>query len=191
MLITTRYPEELAFFRSRGGTLNLAKFTLVDSKELFSKFLGPDYHHIKDSPEELKAAEMLLRKVDGLAIGICTIATRIASQSQSIQTFLKRYCKGELGPAKGELADYDLTMETIWSESFKVLEKEERRRRIYSFRLLGILSFCSPDSIPRELFISEDYESLHDAPNFCEDSEKLSYFQTSLVIFGPDRVNPC
>ncbi|KAK1245170.1 hypothetical protein MKX08_004799 [Trichoderma sp. CBMAI-0020] len=190
MLITTRYPKELAFFRSRGGTLNLAKFSLADSKELFLKSLGPDYHHITDNPEELKAAEMLLRKVDGLAIGICTIATRIASQSQSIQTFLKRYHKGELGSAKGELADYDLTLETIWSESFDILEKEERRGQIYSFRLLGILSFCSPDSIPRELFMSEDYEILHDAPNFCEDSEKYEVAMGSLRDQGLINSNP-
>ena len=163
--------------------MDLEKFTLADSKKLFSKSLGPDYYHIQGIPEELKAAEMLLRKVDGLAIGICTIATRIASQGQSIQTFLKRYRKGELGSAQGELADYDLTMETIWSEPFKVLEKEEKRGQVYSFSLLGILSFCSPDSIPRRLFMSEDCDSPHGAPNFCEDSEKLSYFQASFDDF--------
>lgn len=173
MLVTTRYPEEASYFRSRGSVLNLQKFSLADSRDLFAQLLGPGYLHADDAAET-EAAGLLLQKLDGLAIGISTMATRILSKAQSIHSFLKRYRNGKHTSVQGELADYDLTLETLWNESFATLREEQNKGQASSFSLLGALSFCSPDRIPRELFVGRQLDSLREAPTFCHDRDELS-----------------
>jgi hypothetical protein len=177
MLITTRYPEEAGYLRARGPLFNLKPFSPADSHALFMSLLGPEHLHQNDVDGQ-RAAEVLLQKMGGLAIGICTIAIRINIKGLSIQAFLKKYQKGRGQSDRPELDDYNLTLETLWNNSFTSLKKdqdaEEDLEGREGYRMLGILIFCSPDKIPKELFIAPQQDPAIEAPRFCFDDDELS-----------------
>src|SRR4051794_37378852 len=102
MLVTTRYLEEALYLRARGHIFSLKEFSLAESHELLKTLLGPKYLQGSDVEEE-QAANILMQKMGGLAIGICTIAVRIGIKNLSIQSFLKKCLKGRTHSDQPEL----------------------------------------------------------------------------------------
>ncbi|KAL5331384.1 hypothetical protein ACEPPN_000914 [Leptodophora sp. 'Broadleaf-Isolate-01'] len=174
---TTRYPEEALYLRARGHVFSLKEFSLAESHELFKTLLGSKYLQGSDVEEE-QAANILMQKMGGLAIGICTIAVRIGIKNLSIQSFLKKYLKERTHSDQPELEDYDLTMDTLWNDSFisprKAMESEEDCEGKEGFKMLGILMLCAPDNIQKELFIGPQLQQLRDVPEFCHDDDELN-----------------
>ncbi|EFX06572.1 tpr repeat-containing protein [Grosmannia clavigera kw1407] len=174
-LVTTRYPEEAAVFRSRGTLLHLKKLSMDTSTELFERLLGPDNRYPEGS-EDSRAAHVILQKMDGHPLGICTMATRIVAKNLSARGFLMRYRRDNI-PVVPELADYEIALEAIWNESFQYLKDMKESRNGDCFDLLGVLSFCFPDAIPKTLFATEqpdDSEGVtpifHDKQNRYEEA---------------------
>jgi hypothetical protein len=173
MLVTTRYPEEAILLRSRGPIIHLQPFSAPEAALFFTQLLGTDYVQMQDL-EDRKATEILLGKMAGLAIGICTMAIRIKAKGLSVRSFLNRYRKGTLVSKRAELADYDLTLESIWDESFSSMKSEEDEGENKGFSMLGVLMFCSSDRISKDLFVRPSVNGLADFPKFCQDSDALS-----------------
>ena len=83
-----------------------------------------------------------------------------------------------------------LTLETLWNESFfslrhiselneEEVEDEEEYLGKHAFQLLAVLAFCSPDSIPRDLFVRpkpmDPMNNATEAPvgaSFCTSEDK-------------------
>lgn len=185
MLVTTRYPEEAAYFRSRGPLVRLQTLSLGDSKELFMRHLGPGYCSPCDM-EESRAVQVLLQKMDGLPLGIYTMATRIFAKGQSVRSFLRRYRSGRSSSVSGELADYDVTLEKVWNDDFKNFKEMRDSEGTDSFGLLGVLSFCSPETVPSTLFVSKQPGGLgHKVPMFCDNQDRSVHSPGLLIPYFP------
>jgi hypothetical protein len=170
MLVTSRRKEQAYLFKPRGPVYLVQQFTGDESLQMFKQLLGPSYN--PDNPDDVAAAAALLGKIDGLAIAICTIATRITARGVSIKKYLRRYKKVSLGDTPDDdiqLEDYDTSLEAIYSSSFAALEEKEGQ---YGFHLLGIISFLSPNEIPQKLFVREDSAPLGKFLEFCDDEDR-------------------
>jgi hypothetical protein len=180
MLVTTRYSEQASIFQTRGTVMSLDPFNFQESEALFAKLLGEE-RVLRNDPNERKASSMILTKLGGLALGICTMAIRIRSLNLSVQNFLMRYEKGlpsQITTDGSELEDYDLNLDTVWHESFSNLRSQANKT---GFEMLGIIMFLSPDRIPKNLFLGERLETLNDVPTFFYNLNELSTTSHSLI----------
>lgn len=173
MLITSRRKEQAYHFKPRGPVFHVKQFSHEEALQLFQRLLGSVYR--EDSAEDVAAAHVLLDRIDGLAIAICTMATRITSQGFSIKNYLKRYKRGWqkviAGEGKSELVDYDTSLEAVWNDSFLALQEQSKNDAI---NLLGVIMFLSPDEIPQELFVRSRSQPLQDSLGFCENQERYA-----------------
>lgn len=172
MLVTSRRKGQASSFSPRGPVFLVQPFANSESLQMFKQLLGSAYN--SDNPDDVAAARALLDKVDGLPIAICTIATRITSRGVSIKSYLRRYKKGSLSIAPSEsiqLEDYDVSLEAIYDGSFTALENITNR---HAFHLLGIISFLSPNEVPRKLFVREHAAPQGEFFGFCDEDRQVN-----------------
>jgi hypothetical protein len=143
-------------------SLFVPTFSDCDALELFWKRLDWSLSDQKESPEaeaaEIEAAIALVNKLGGLALGIQQIAAQISKRgkaSTSIQDYLKLYERNvvRLHEREFRAPGYHKNLSTVWRVAFNSLPQNAKA-------LLGVISFMSPDVIPKMVFSPEGVEAL-------------------------------
>ena len=104
---------------------------------------------------EAKSAYVISEKLDGHPLAISHMAGLIHRRAWSIQEFTNLYLKNPRRAHTNELA-------ALFDFSIRGVDEDSRR-------LLGIMSFLMPDSIPSEIFQAEDGRELPEDLEFCQD----------------------
>lgn len=99
----------------------------------------------------------LSERLSGHVLAISSIAAVIRLRSWTIEEFLERY---DRNPQRAENA-----VRTVWRLSFESLNER-------SSKVLGVLAYVMPDSIPDELFESPTVAGFSACLEFCVDNWK-------------------
>lgn len=155
----------------KGEALAITPFKREEAWILFTKLMKWDDTAVIDE-KEIKAAEMLLSKIDGLALGIRQMVALIKVKDKGVLHFLNRYRKGRVkDDGSSKIDDYEFTLETIWRDIFTTLEAHAKKGGL-GFDLLGIMTYLSPDHIPDDLFIRDEVTSVPHLLAFCKNKDK-------------------
>lgn len=101
-----------------------------------------------------ESAMELSERLSGHALAISSVAALLCLRSWTIEEFLDRHTRN---PKRAETA-----VQTVWRLSFESLNAR-------SAKVLGVLTYVTPDSIPEDLFISNSAADFPDALKFCVD----------------------
>lgn len=145
MIITTRF-QNVSFGVSGTPTrIQLEKFSPEDSLNLFNG-LRLLRHPQADVENEKEQTKELLELIDGLALGIKQMAFYISSKKMKIFKFQEQYNKMAKYILEHKTPSTSHTLGTLWSVQFEGIWGSN------ASKLLGLLSLCGPENIPRELF---------------------------------------
>ncbi|KAL6837242.1 hypothetical protein V8C40DRAFT_260266 [Trichoderma camerunense] len=139
-------------------------FDLATARKLFLRLLKKE----KLESQEDEAATEIVSELNGHALALHQMAAFILKRNVSISRFLEHYktqpkrLHRSHGYTQG--VGYNHFLDTVWAVSFGTInEKEKQNSRV----LLGILSFLSPEDIPRELFHNERTLDISGRLEFC------------------------
>lgn len=134
--------------------MEINTFTESEGAALLLKYLSTS----KYPPQEQECAKELSGLMSGLPFAIVQMAGHIRSRKLSVQKFLaKRFNTSD----RSFSPYYRGSITTVWNLTFNTLSLEEGK-------ILGILSFLNPDSIPRNVF-EQCIESLPQGWEFIND----------------------
>jgi len=153
ILITTRYKSEA--LRAPGATvkrLELETFKLEDAAKVFNTLM---LSKKPDAVVDKENTAILLKSIDGLALGIEQMVAYICFRDYTVQEFLEQYQKttlqvGILKRGDGMAPISQHTLATVWEMHFQHISTTDART------LLGILSMLSPNHIPLKLFLPKE-----------------------------------
>lgn len=122
---------------------------------------------------ELEAARQVANLLGGLPLALNQMAALINARNYSVDEFRVMYIKHEQRLHKQKKSGwkylgYQHSLDTVFEISFINLGDEARA-------CLGVLSFLSADSVPSELFKSEEPGDLPELLSFCEDELRCEY----------------
>jgi hypothetical protein len=156
---------------SKRNGYTVKPFNEKESWDLLLRLLGPSWQTRaleKTIPEsEIRAAQVLLVRIGGLALAIEQAATMIKDATvggSTIKTFLEYFdkCYRELPPRqKGEREKLIHALDTVWSMASRKLSPN-------GVSLLGVLALLSPDSIRIDLFLPRNQNCLDGVLSFCK-----------------------
>lgn len=121
--------------------LELLPFEMEDGAKLLRSLLQ------ETGDTSYEASLCLSQILGGHPLAIAQIAGAIRRRHMSIAEFLPTYEK--IDRRRPKLPSYSYDLDSLWLLSFKTLSKE-------SYRLLGIISYLHPDSIPDTLLCQDD-----------------------------------
>lgn len=139
VLVTTR--NHTLSFEPCGVGIEISTFATHEGSVLLLHLLNRS--QTSDSTE---SAYELSKRLSGHALAIYQIAGLIQSRAWSIADFVKMYDKN--AKRVHHVSQGKRSLGTVWQLSFDSLDTE-------SSKVLGVLSFLDPDSIPQVLFESE------------------------------------
>ena len=137
------------------------------SAEEGAKFLLHLIVDRKANADEETAALELSTKLSGHALAISQMAAYMNARTMLIRSFLNLYNKypqrlhREKKPGWTYIG-YNHSLDTVWDISFEALNDSAKA-------LLGVLCFCTPDSIPATLLAPSDPTILTKSLFFCQD----------------------
>jgi len=141
-----------------GKKLEAEVFSEDDAvKFVLKRVLGIE--NINDAAETDKAdAEQLaITVLDRLPLALECAAAYIENRSYTLSEYLNLYneCHIRVLGEYPTATEYDKTILTVWSTTFKTLEKEAKTNDLMkaSVQLFRLCTFCAPDDIPLRLFI--------------------------------------
>ncbi|KIX07673.1 uncharacterized protein Z518_02327 [Rhinocladiella mackenziei CBS 650.93] len=175
MIITTRYQSVSFAVNDPNITrLQLEKFNPEDSLRLFNH-LRVIRDPTADINGEIAETKELLEEVDGLALGIKQMACYIAKKRLTIPLFREKYTKMAKSIINSKAEGVHHALGTLWRVQFLDIQDTS------ASKLLGLLSLCAPNDIPRELFeVGEALETANLAA-FCDDEEVVENAIDELV----------
>lgn len=152
VLITTRSRSAASSIRGMNKTLELLPFDNKNSLEVLRALLKGDSHYMSRSTalslEEEDAAQVLLLKLGGLALGIEQMASYISIRGLTIQLFVKKYNKmASMIHKKSDGMRATHTLDTVWALSFQQIQRSGDD----VYKLLGVCAMLSPDTIQETL----------------------------------------
>jgi hypothetical protein len=117
--------------------------------------------------DEAATAKKVAQQLGGLPLAINQMAALINARNLSLRQFEVMYTKHEQRlhnqkKSGWKYLGYKHSLDSVWQLSFENLSNDARA-------FLGVLSFFSADSIPLEVFKTEDPERLPPPLAFCED----------------------
>jgi hypothetical protein len=142
VLVTTR--NHTLSFEPCGAGIEISTFATHEGSVLLLHLLNRS--HTSDSTE---SAFELSKRLSGHALAIYQMAGLIQSRAWSITDFVKMYDKN--AKRVHHVSHGDTSLGTVWQLSFDSLDQE-------AARVLGVLAFLEPDSIPQALFESEELQ---------------------------------
>ena len=128
--------------------INLGPMKPAEGSALIRKFL------LLDEPEN-EAAERLSRELGGHPLAIAHFSGYLGRSDDALQVLLKSlqhrklsrhiWADGDVPSSSGSAP----TLETVWDLAFTRLSEDARK-------LLNMISFLNPDSIPEEMFLCHE-----------------------------------
>jgi hypothetical protein len=131
------------------ASIEVPTFTVDESSELMLQILN--WQDI--SLDEVEASRDLSEKLGGLALVLDIIAKQVRTRKKSIREFLPYYDEHHRTlhkrPKRGIIDPYyDKDLLTVWRPAFEDLSLD-------SAKLISLLCFVAPESIPQWLLIQE------------------------------------
>lgn len=169
IIITTRYKEQAMKVPGHSMRLELDKFTDLEAREVFNTFRLQ--YNTQPEPPDLNADEesikVLLKLLDGHALGIEQMAAYIQYRNISTKQFLSQYEKKSMSrrihKSKDGMASPH-SLATLWGIQFEGISGTT------ASKLLGLLSLLSPSGIPMDLFVVDEDLQLETPYNeLCKD----------------------
>lgn len=130
----------------------------------------PSGFHTDD--DDIKALEQLTRRFGGLPLALRTAASFMTNKNCNPVKFLRLYDNQSEVIDSYQVEGYDKTVATTWSVSTSALSED-------SLLLLEAFSLLDPDSIPTELFDSNDLH--HASAVFLSDPLAVANAQEGLT----------
>jgi hypothetical protein len=120
-----------------------------------------DLHH--PSLDDKQHAYAISKTFGGLPLALAQISGFIQQRKVSLKEFLPLYERYsvKIDTRKAPGCDYEHTLSTVWSVSFKKLTET-------STSLLNLLSFCDPDGISEDILL-QGSQNIGDEFSFLSD----------------------
>lgn len=167
MLLTTR-SSRVAY--AVGGDplhIKLNKFSPDESLAFFNRVRRARDPQAAIEIEE-KETRLLLKMMDGLPVGLKHMASYIAAKKMTIARFEQKYQRMAKHVLGHTASSTEQTLLKTWNGQFKDIHGSD------ACKLLGLLSLCRNEQIPRELFELEDHapSGISSVYPFCMDYEE-------------------
>lgn len=152
------------------------ELSTLGTKESSNLFMCLLDSYDENDEEEAKAFSELLVYLDGLPLAIQQIASFINSRRYTVSEFFQHYkrhrCQIHQERGYNSYAFYTHSLQSVWRFAFQNIALEQE-----TMVLLGIISFLSPDGIPKNLFSAPHLAGSLDYLAFCKDE-----FMSVIVI---------
>ena len=156
----------------KGESLALTPFNDSDAWMLFTRLMEWNKITAVDRAE-VEAAKLLLKMLNGLALGIRQMAALIKAKGEGVQSFLNRYRRGGLDDNEFlKLEDYDFSLNTVWQTAFNTLKWKDTYNNGYGYRLLGVMTYLAPDSLPNTIRFRTQQSQVATMLAFCKDEDQ-------------------
>ena len=147
IIITTQNPDMVHLTSS---AIHLPPMSPEEGSTLIQEYL-------RRGASEQSAAEALSRELGGLPLAIAHFAGYVTKSQCSIEQIAaslhQRFKSSQIWSSTGapSTSAYEYTLNTVWDLAFLRLSSDSRR-------LLEIIAFMNPDSIPEDMFIGSGGE---------------------------------
>lgn len=178
ILITARKKDLVPSNLINTHQVPIESLTLEDSRRLLLQSMEPDLSQ-RDvlSHPEFEAAGEAAKVVERLPLAIGMVAGFARASQCSLSYFL------EIWEEKQQLDDIkDSPIDTIWDIGIQELPLEARK-------MLNILSFLDPDTIPHDLLVGNHKEPALKSLRFLDASQPKRYQRTLDNLSGRSLVN--
>jgi hypothetical protein len=166
LIVTTRY-QALAHELHGPKLIDLTHLSELHSLELFNSFrLKRDpTANVHGEEEETKE---LLDHIDYLTLGVKQMASYVGSKKLKMRDFKKKYDNTAKNILDHQAPSATHTLGTLWNMQFHDIDQSDG----FASALLGLLSLCSPDAVPRSLFELDEPFLDGNVAEFCEYAEE-------------------
>jgi hypothetical protein len=168
IIITTR-SSTLVNDEKDARAFELAKLDPQQSLTIFNKFRC-SFDVTANTDAEKEATELLVHRLDGLALGIKQVATFIGQYQWTIKKYWEKYTIMAEDILRHPITATRHTLDTAWNIEFEDLQKSNPD----AIKLLSIMCLINPDNIPIELLVADDEEEeiVEKAYEVCGDERR-------------------